>query len=202
MIGIINYGLGNIGSIVNMLDYLYLDSRVIDGPGESVDIDRYILPGVGSFDRGMQGLSTSRLDEFLKSEVILRGKPLLGICLGMQLLTEGSEEGTLPGLGWVPASTVRLQPRGTEKIPHMGWRAVSVIRENRIMSTDDHSRFYFVHGYGVMCKNEEDVVATVDYAQGFCACFEHKNIFGVQFHPEKSHRFGLSLLRRYGTMVI
>lgn len=202
MIGIIDYGLGNIGSIVNMLDYLYLDSIVVDSPCESSAIDRYVLPGVGSFDRGMQGLALRGLDEFLHSEVVVRGKPLLGICLGMQLLTQRSEEGSLPGLGWVSASTVRLQPRGPEKIPNMGWRYVSIARENTLLPLGEDSRFYFVHSYGVQCQKEKDVVATVDFAQGFCACFEKENIFGVQFHPEKSHRFGLSLLQRYGTIKI
>lgn len=201
MIGIINYGLGNISSIVNMLEHLYLDARVIEAPSSADDVDRYILPGVGAFDRGMEGLATRRLDAFLHEEVKQRGKLVLGICLGMQLLTESSEEGSKPGLGWVPAAAVHLKARAGEKIPNMGWRVVSVARENPLLPMDEENRFYFVHSYGVMCRDPSDVVARVDYAQGAVAGFQHENILGVQFHPEKSHRFGLSLLRRYGAMA-
>lgn len=202
MIGVINFGIGNIGSIVNMLDHLYLDSRVVETPGRAVSdtCDRYILPGVGAFDRGMQELTRRGFAEFLDREVRQGGKPLLGICLGMQLLTLSSEEGSLPGLGWVPASTVRLRPRTSEKVPNMGWREVVACRPNRLIPPAETNRFYFVHSYGVDCHDERDVVARLDFAQGVCACFEHGNIFGVQFHPEKSHRFGLGLLQRFGTL--
>lgn len=198
MIGVINPGIGNIGSIVNMLEHLYLDCRVIDGPCDADDVDRYILPGVGAFDRGCEGLARRGLDEFLEKEVHLRGKPILGICLGMQLLTRGSEEGERPGLGWIPASTVRLHPRTGEKCPNMGWREVTALRPSRILPLSERHRFYFVHSFGVICEHSSDVVATINYAQGCCVCFEHEHIFGVQFHPEKSHRFGMALLRRFG----
>jgi glutamine amidotransferase len=202
MIGIVNYGVGNIGSISNMLDHLYLDARVIDEPDAGDDIDRYILPGVGAFDHGREGLASRGLDAFLESEVLIRKKPVLGICLGMQLLTRGSDEGALAGLGWVRAATVRLAPRPSEKIPNMGWREITVVRPGRIVQMGGAHRYYFVHSYGVQCENGQDVVATIDYAQGCCVAFEYENIFGVQFHPEKSHRFGMSLLKRFAEVTV
>lgn len=201
MIGIVNYGLGNIASVVNMLDHLSVDARILDGPGDWSDIDRFILPGVGSFDRGMKGLTSSGLASALKHAVVDDGRPLLGICLGMQLLTRRSDEGLSPGLAWVPADTVKLQPRPTERVPHMGWREVHVNRNNELITLDNNPRFYFVHGFGVQCDNPKHVVAHVDYAQGFCACFQVGRIYGVQFHPEKSHRFGLDLLQRFASIT-
>jgi glutamine amidotransferase len=115
----------------------------------------------------------------------------------MQLMTRASEEGVQKGLGWINGETVRLIPRTAEKIPNMGWRDISVKRSGALLSADESYRYYFVHSYGVQCADQSDVVATVDYAQGCCACLEHGHLMGVQFHPEKSHRYGMALFRRF-----
>lgn len=200
MIVIIDYGMGNVGSIRNMI------AAVGGEPVITSDLDlirearKIILPGVGSFDAGMTGLARPGLIEAIESSVLKRRVPTLGICLGMQLMCKSSAEGKLRGLGWIDAEIRRFDlPYGSDlKIPHMGWNSVRIKKENRLISsTGGEQRFYFVHSYHAHCNSAGDVLATAIHGYEFHAAFSSENLFGVQFHPEKSHRFGKSLMGRF-----
>lgn len=198
---IIDYGVGNLGSIQNMLKKLGAQSEIASEVCAIERATKIILPGVGAFDAGMTQLNQSGLRPTLDAAVLQRRVPVAGICLGMQLMTEGSEEGILPGLGWVQAKTIRFMPAPNEtmKIPHMGWSVVKKSKHSPILELlDNEPRFYFVHSYHVDCRDREDVLLTAQYGSiQFDAAFEHRNILGFQFHPEKSHRFGMTLLKAF-----
>jgi len=201
VIAIIDYGMGNLGSIYNMLNRIGVRSVVSSDPGEIALAEKLILPGVGAFDRAMQSLERLGLLPVLNERVLVNKVPFLGICLGMQLLSLRSEEGELPGLGWIDAETVRFvldEENATLKIPHMGWNTIEVKRRSPILDDRyDGSRFYFVHSYHVRCADDANVLATARYGILFHAAVIRDNIMGTQFHPEKSHKFGLKLLRNF-----
>jgi len=200
-ITIIDYGVGNLGSIQNMIKKLGVQAEIASNKTVVERATIIILPGVGAFDTGMKQLNRSGLRPALDTAVLQRRVPVVGICLGMQLMTEGSEEGTVPGLGWVPATTVRLvpSPHETIKVPHMGWTDVAKVKQSPVLEfLDDEPRFYFLHSYHVRCYDDNDVLLTAQYGSvRFHAAFELENIIGFQFHPEKSHRFGMTLLRAF-----
>lgn len=200
-ITIVDYGVGNLGSIQNMIKKLGAQSEIATDASAIERATKIILPGVGAFDAGMTQLNQSGLRASLDTAVLQRRIPVAGICLGMQLMTKGSEEGTLPGLGWVSAKTIRFVslPNEAMKIPHMGWSVVTKAKQSSALDLlDDESRFYFVHSYHVDCSNPEDVLLTAQYGSvRFDAAFERENILGFQFHPEKSHRFGMILLKAF-----
>lgn len=199
MTGIIDYGLGNLGSIYNMLDVIGEDSIITDNPQKLHECDRLILPGVGSFDAGMKNLEEKNLINYLKNEVS-EGKAILGICLGMQLLGRKSEEGTSLGLGFIPFDTVKFSFDKSLKlkIPHMGWDIVTFTQENKMLSEiDGKQRYYFVHSYHAKCDSERNVLMKCDYGYEFAAAVVNENVYGVQFHPEKSHDFGMRLLKNF-----
>ena len=180
---------------------LGVDAELIDAPRRMEQGDRLVLPGVGSFDFGARALEKHGFLEFIRDSVA-RGHPLLGICLGMQLLCRGSEEGSLPGLGIIPADVVRLDP-GPERvrIPHMGWNIVTPVRDNPLLPIEgEQKRFYFTHSYRVRCDRDEHVLATTSYGATFPSAIGAGHVMGVQFHPEKSHRFGKELLDRFATL--
>ena len=201
MITIVNYGLGNLGSIVNMLKKIGLQSSIANDPKELEKADKIILPGVGAFDTGMRNLKDKGWMDILDAKVFGEKVPTLGICLGMQLMTKGSEEGKLPGLGWVDAETKKFNFQDNQlKIPHMGWNLFNVRKDSHLIKDDgSEKRFYFVHSYFVSASKPEDVLLECNYDSLFCAAFERNNLMGVQFHPEKSHRYGMELLRNFGT---
>ena len=194
-IGIINYKMGNIGSILNMLKKIGCACSVSEDPSEILKADKLILPGVGAFDEGMKNLKESGMAEVILKKVTEDKVPLLGICLGMQLLGKRSEEGKLPGLGLVDAETVRFN-HGL-KIPHMGWNTVSSAKIDGLFKNLSENRFYFVHSYHVVCQNQEEVLSETNYGVRFTSSIQKENIYGVQFHPEKSHKFGMQLLRNF-----
>jgi glutamine amidotransferase len=200
-ITIIDYGVGNLGSIQNMLKKLGANSEIASDAGSIERATKIILPGVGAFDAGMAQLNASGLRPALDDAALVRKVPVAGICLGMQLMTNGSEEGKLPGLGWIPARTIRFMPATDEtmKIPHMGWSVVRKSKPSTIVNLlGEELRFYFVHSYHVDCVNRDDVLLTAQYGSvKFDAAFERENILGFQFHPEKSHRFGMALLNAF-----
>ncbi len=199
MIAILDYGLGNLGSIANMLRVIGEKNRITADPKEIAKADGLILPGVGAFDAGMRNLSGRGLADVIK-ERASAGTPILGICLGMQLLGRSSEEGVLPGLGLIPFDCRRFSlPDGTDlRIPHMGWDVVDMKQEHPLVSgLEGTQRYYFVHSYHAVCDSAENVLMTCDYGYEFTAAVVKDKIMGVQFHPEKSHDFGLALLTNF-----
>jgi glutamine amidotransferase len=201
VIVIVDYGMGNLGSILNMLKKIGVSARVSSDAHEIEAAEKLILPGVGAFDTGMLRLRELGLLDILDSKALVRKAPILGVCLGMQLLTKESEEGLLPGLGWIDGKAIRFRfdPKQSNlKIPHMGWNSVTIHREGSLFKgMDQDVRFYFVHSYHVVCNDEQDVLATTDYGYGFVSAVQRENIMGAQFHPEKSHKFGMKLLRNF-----
>ncbi|HEX6225601.1 MAG TPA: imidazole glycerol phosphate synthase subunit HisH [Chryseolinea sp.] len=200
MIQIINYGLGNLGSVQNMLKRINVTSVVVKSPKDLVP-DKIILPGVGSFDTGMQNLLNDGWIEALNEKVYKDKVPVLGICLGMQLMTKRSEEGTLGGLGWIDAEVLRF-PSSDLKIPHMGWNIVrpSADDSSILKSDKEELRFYFVHSYFVRVKNRSDQLGSTHYGRDFTSVFRRENVYGVQFHPEKSHKFGMTLFKNFAAL--
>lgn len=199
MIIIVDYGLGNLLSIRNMLRKAGHASEISNQEEVIAKAEKLILPGVGHFDSGMKNLRASGLESILKEKIVIQKTPVLGICLGMQLLTEGSEEGNESGLGWIKAKTLRFTNLPPElKVPHMAWS--EIVPKKKVALLDglpQPSRFYFVHSFFVKCLYEEDVLAEANYGSAFCCALQHDNIIGVQFHPEKSHRFGFQLLKNF-----
>jgi glutamine amidotransferase len=202
MIAILDYGLGNLGSIANMLKVIGEKSKITSNIDEIKASDGLILPGVGAFDAGMQKLNETGLAQVIR-DFAKSGKPILGICLGMQLLGKRSEEGNLPGLGLIPFECARFNfPKETElKIPHMGWDIVDVKQTHALVNNlQGVQRYYFVHSYHAVCENAENVLMTCDYGYEFAASVVKENVMGVQFHPEKSHDFGLALFKNFVAM--
>ena len=199
MVAIIDYGLGNLGSIANMLKVIGEKSVVTSDRDKVAAADKLILPGVGAFDAGMQKLQEMHLADEIRSEA-KSGKPVLGICLGMQLLGRKSEEGTVDGLGLIPFDNVRFTFRKELclKIPHMGWDVVKYRKDVPLLAGITGSqRYYFVHSYHAKCDSDENVLMTCEYGYEFAAAVVKDNVYGVQFHPEKSHNFGMMLLENF-----
>lgn len=201
MITIVDYGMGNLGSIQNMFKRIGA-AAVISGDPELVGrAEKILLPGVGSFDNAMLRIDESGLREVLDRKALVERVPVLGICLGMQLLTRSSEEGSRPGLGWIAASAVRFPALPGLKVPHMGWNDVLPTRDSALTrDLPEEVRFYFVHSYCVQVDREENEILRTTYGVDFAAAIQHGNIYGAQFHPEKSHRFGMQLLKNFASL--
>ena len=201
MIVIVDYQMGNVGSIFNMIRKIGVDSLISSDCEDIKKAEKIVLPGVGAFDYGMNNLEKLGLIDILNERVIKYKIPILGICLGMQLMTNSSEEGDMNGFGWINAKTVKFKFKDNSiKVPHMGWNTVNLSKESRIFANmeNQENRFYFVHSYFVECNNREDILTTTKYGdKEFVSSFERENIIGVQFHPEKSHKFGMQLLKNF-----
>ncbi len=208
MIGVVDAGLGNIGSLLNMLDRIGAPARAVATPAELQSARALILPGVGAFDHGMARLHASGLVAPLRDRVLAHGIPLLGICLGMQLLGRASEEGSSPGLGLIPATTRRLafDPAGPRlRLPHMGWNECRATSPDTLIpppADEETPRFYFVHSYHVVPDAPELVAGWTTYGRDFASAVRHGNLHGVQFHPEKSHHWGKQLLARFAALAV
>lgn len=205
MITIVDYGVGNLGSIVNMLKKVGFKASASSDPAVLRQAEKLILPGVGAFDAGMRKLHETGLVPVL-NELVLEAKvPVIGLCLGMQLMTRSSEEGQETGLGWIAAETVRFkfdQSQSHLKIPHMGWNTLDIRRSHPLVADlQPDARFYFVHSYHIVCEDETDVVAYTDYGYPLAAIIGKDNVMGAQFHPEKSHRYGMQLLKNFAERV-
>lgn len=196
---VIDAGLGNVGSLLNMLRYLGVDAESGASPTQIAAATRLLLPGVGAFDQGMQRLEAAGIIPLLKSRVE-SGVPLLGICLGMQLLGRSSEEGTRPGLGLLPMQCVRFTspPSRPLRIPHMGWNECTPTRPDVLVAAvPAPRRFYFVHSYHAICEEPDCAAGLTSYGQPFVSAVQRGRIYGVQFHAEKSHRYGMALLEAF-----
>ncbi|WWW10885.1 imidazole glycerol phosphate synthase subunit HisH [Arcobacter cryaerophilus gv. pseudocryaerophilus] len=201
MIAIIDYGIGNLKSIYNMFKKVGVESIITSDIETIKNADKYLLPGVGSFDHGINSLKSASFFKTLENEVLKNKKPILGICLGMQLLTNSSEEGKEKGLCWIDAQTIKFDLEDKNlSIPHMGWNKTIPINTNTIFKNLDENRFYFVHSYHVVCNSKENILATSNYGEIFTCSIYKENIYGVQFHPEKSHKFGMQLLKNFGDL--
>ncbi|MFD1629019.1 imidazole glycerol phosphate synthase subunit HisH [Pseudopedobacter beijingensis] len=203
MITIVDYGLGNLGSIKNMLKKIGVVSDITDDHAKIFNAEKLILPGVGAFDDGMKNLREKGLIEILSKKVLIEKVPVLGICLGMHLMTQSSEEGKLPGLGWIDGQVVKFPDSHNEqklRNPHMGWNVVNPVNkaENGIFKSDfKELRFYFVHSYYVQLSNSEEVIGQTQYGKHFVSAYRKDNIIGMQYHPEKSHKFGMAILKNF-----
>lgn len=201
VIRIVDYGQGNLGSIRNMLSRIGAQSEVSSDPDEIGRATHMILPGVGAFDRGMKAIADRGLREVLDRQALEAKIPVLGICLGAQLMTQGSEEGKLPGLGWFTAETKRFvfePPLPKLPTPNIGWRSVCAAKPGTLVSgLEDECRFYFVHSYFMTSDNADVVALQSDYGHEFTAGMQLDNLFSAQFHPEKSHRFGMQFFRNF-----
>lgn len=201
MIAVVDYGMGNVGSIVNMLKKVGSPGVASADPSVLRSATKLILPGVGAFDAGMAELARRGFVDLLKERVVDGGVPLLGICLGMQLIGLGSEEGKLAGLGWIDARSVRFRfsgNNGSPRVPHMGWNSLTLTRPDPLWEgLEDEARFYFVHSFHMECAEPADVLATTHYGYDFPSVIGRGHVLGTQFHPEKSHKYGLRLLRNF-----
>ena len=200
MIVVIDSGINNSSSVVRMIQKVGGNVKIGSKPEDLKEASKIVLPGVGHFDEGMKLLNESGFSESIKECVLNKKMPILGICLGMQLLCECSEEGNQKGLGLVPAKVLHLNDASREKlkIHHMGWNTLDITRCNPLLTDDpEEQRFYFVHSYYVKPNTSELCIAKTLYGSEFCSALNSDNIFGVQFHPEKSHRFGISLMRKF-----
>lgn len=202
MITIIDYGMGNLGSIKNMFKYIGVKAEIQSDVEKIKNASKILLPGVGSFDTAMKKINENDLKEVLNEKALKEQVPVLGICLGMQLLTNSSEEGSLSGLGWIDAKAMSFKDRIDKKyrIPHMGWNIVNKSNESTLtqgFEEFDETRFYFVHSYFVKVADEKNSILKTDYGIKFDSAIQKDNIMGAQFHPEKSHKFGMKLFENF-----
>ena len=206
MIGIIDYGSGNIQAIATIYKNLNIKYQVITKPEDLEKADKLVLPGVGAFDATMQQLIDSGLKDKLNELVIDKKVPILGICVGLQVMGYGSDEGDLPGLGWIPGQVKKFDETKIElkpKLPHMGWNVINDTRNHNLFKgIDNDFGFYFVHSFYFECEKEENILATSDYGGEFTSSIYANHIFGTQFHPEKSHGNGVQLLKNFAELEI
>lgn len=197
---ILDYKMGNIHTLVMRLKQIGTDYLVSDRPEDIIKADKLILPGVGHFARAMEQLATLNLLDALHEAVTIRQKPILGICLGMQLMANYSEEGEVNGLGWFDASVKRMSPQNktSYKIPHIGWNTIAAAKENPLLAgLDEAARYYFVHAFHLVPLKSENILSTTLYESSFVSAIHRDHIFGVQFHPEKSHEQGLKMIENF-----
>jgi len=204
MITIIDYGLGNINAFVNVYKRLNIKTKVARIAADLKGATKIILPGVGAFDYAMSQLNASGMRDELDKQVIANKVPILGICVGMQILAKSSDEGKLAGLGWIDGEVrlfdSNLIPYKT-RLPHMGWNSINPVKENKLLEElNGNSRFYFLHSYYFTCNDKNNIIATTGYGVTYASAINHDNIFGTQFHPEKSHSNGIQLLQNFASL--
>lgn len=204
MFVILDYGVGNLASIQNMLKKAGVDATISGKEDDLRNATKILLPGMGHFDNCMQKLNASGLRPIVERKAFEEKIPVLGICVGLQMFMEGSEEGSEKGLGWLKGQTIRFKPermKTNEKIPNMGWLEINACKPSTMLDQLEHARFYFAHSYHVDPVDEAVALIKADYGYSFTAAIEKDNIVGVQFHPEKSHRFGMQILKNFATRL-
>ena len=199
MLCIVDYNTGNVGSILNMCKRAGISAVSASDIGTVRSSTHLLIPGVGAFDNGIKNLRESGLDTILAEEVLSKQKPVLGVCLGAQIMLESSSEGNEKGLGWIKGRCEKFESGNNIKVPHMGWNSLTIRCNDGIFNEmpANPPRFYFVHSYYFSLEKEENIIATTQYGIEFSSAFKNSNIYGVQFHPEKSHMFGLQLLLNF-----
>lgn len=204
MIAIVDYGLGNINAFVNVYKKLNIQSVLANRPEDFKYADKIILPGVGAFDYAMDRLNKSGMRQELDDLVINHMIPVLGICVGMQMLASSSEEGTMPGLSWINGAVKKFDPSTLSQsthLPHMGWNDVKPVTKNNLFKClEEDAIFYFLHSYYFSCTYSHNVIALTEYCGEFASAVSDRNIYGVQFHPEKSHQWGIQLLKNFAEL--
>jgi glutamine amidotransferase len=204
MISIVDYGLGNLKAFANIYKRLNIDAEFVKTPEQLNSSEKIILPGVGAFDHAMSELNNSGMREKLDELVLKKKVPVLGICVGMQMLGKRSDEGTLDGLGWIDADIIKFDSnliKQKPQLPHMGWNDVhSIVGNPLFQELETNSIFYFLHSFYFSCNNPKDAIAKSDYGLEFTCSVNHDNIYGVQFHPEKSHQYGIQLLKNFANL--
>lgn len=204
MITIVDYGLGNVAAFLNMYKRMNVPAQAARTPAELEDADHIVLPGVGAFDHAMELLDQSGMRPTLERKVTQDRVPVIGVCVGMQMLTDGSDEGERPGLGWIPGRTRAFAGHDASAglpLPHMGWNDVEPGSGRRLFEgLEGEIRFYFLHSFYVECADEQDRAATTGYGPDFACAIHRDNVWGVQFHPEKSHHFGAAVLKNFAEL--
>lgn len=204
MIAIINYGVGNIRAFANIYNKLDIPIKIAEKASDLENVDKLILPGVGAFDHAMDKLNASGMRERVDELVLEKKLPVVGICVGMQMLAKRSDEGSRPGLGWIDADVKKFDVNKIQyktHLPHMGWNDIYATSNNPLLKgLQENAKFYFLHSYYFHCNNEADIIANADYGIKFTCAANHDNIYGVQFHPEKSHQYGIQLLNNFANL--
>lgn len=203
MIALVDYGLGNIQAFANIYRSLGIDAWAARTPSDLQRASRIVLPGVGAFDWAMSRLNDSGLRDALDEEVLVAKKPVLGICVGMQMMARSSEEGVLPGLGWIDATVVKFDTSllvGKTHLPHMGWNDATPMSTDTLFAGLDAPKYYFLHSYFMKPDREENTLATANYGVTFTSAARSDNVYGTQFHPEKSHQWGIRLLKNFAEL--
>jgi len=204
MITIIDYGVGNIFAFQNVYKRLNISTKIAKTAADLLDAEKIILPGVGAFDYAMTQLNRSGMREKLDELVLEQKKPVIGICVGMQMMANGSEEGKLEGLRWIDGEVKKFNEktiRQVTKLPHMGWNDVIPENDHALYKgLENDAIFYFLHSYYFLCNNSENSIATSEYGINFTSSVNHENVYGIQFHPEKSHHYGETLLRNFANI--
>ena len=199
MIIVVDYGMGNLLSVSRKISKITNKVKISSDPLDIINADKIILPGVGHFANGVKKIKEYNLWDVLNNEVLIKKKPVLGICLGMQLMSKFSEEGNKQGFGWIDGKVKLFKSDNIRlKVPQMGWNTITQKKPSLLLNkVDDKSEFYFVHSYYLESNNPNEVLATTDYIKKFTSAIERDNIFGTQFHPEKSHTIGEKLLTNF-----
>ena len=206
MIGIINYGVGNISAFVNIYKQLNIPLKIVSRESDLLDVSKIILPGVGHFDYAMTKFQASGMKDLIDKMVTIDKVPVIGICVGMQMMARRSDEGVLDGLGWIDADVKRFDADTYYRnmalpLPHMGWNDVYTVKSSPLLKhLEEDAKFYFLHSYYFVCHNQDNIVATAEYGAKFTCISNHGNVYGIQCHPEKSHKYGVQLLKNFAEL--